>query len=175
MSAFTLVLNHSYEPLQVVGWQRAVTLLFQGKAEVIEEHDTEIHSISFSMKIPSVLRMLSMVRLKRRVPVKFTRANIFARDGCKCGYCGEKFPTEELTFDHVVPVAAGGKKTWENIITACVDCNSRKAGRTPQQAGMKLLKRPKQPVWAQCVTVTVGLRKTPDNWASYLYWTAELT
>mgnify|MGYP001562689406 FL=1 len=175
MSAFTLVLNHSYEPLQVVGWQRAVTLLFQGKAEVIEEHDTEIHSISFSMRIPSVLRMLSMVRLKRRVPVKFTRANIFARDGCKCGYCGDKFSTEELTFDHVVPVTQGGRKEWTNIITACVDCNSRKAGRTPQQAGMRLLKAPKQPVWAQVVTVTVGLRQTPENWRDYLYWTAELT
>jgi 5-methylcytosine-specific restriction endonuclease McrA len=174
MSAFTLVLNHSYEPLQVVGWQRAVTLLFQGKAEVIEEHNEEIHSISFSMKIPSVLRMLSMVRLKRKVPVKFTRLNIFTRDGWKCQYCGEKFPSEKLTFDHVVPVSQGGKKQWENIVTACVECNSHKEGRTPQQAGMKLLKKPKQPIWAQVVTVTVGLRTTPDSWRDYLYWTCEL-
>lgn len=174
MSALTLVLNSSYEPLQIVSWQRAVTLWCQGKAEVIEEHDEEIHSISFSMKIPSVLRMLTMVRLKRKIPVKFTRANIFARDGCKCGYCGEKFPTEELTFDHVNPVALGGRKSWENIMTACVPCNSRKAGRTPGQAGMRLLKTPKQPVWSQVLTVTVGIRKTPDSWRDYLYWHTSL-
>jgi len=171
----TLMLDQSYTPIQVVGWQRAVTLLFQGKVEVIEEHDEEVHSISFAIKIPSVIRMLTRLKTKRKVPVKFTRANIFARDGCKCGYCGEKKDTTELTFDHVNPVSQGGKKSWENIITACVECNSRKAGRTPQQAGMRLLKTPKQPVWAQVVTVTIGLRKTPDNWASYLYWTTELT
>lgn len=175
MSAMTLMLDQSYTPIQVVGWQRAVTLLFQGKVEVIETHDEEVHSISFAIKIPSVIRMLTRLKSRRKVPVKFTRANIFARDGCKCGYCGDKFPTEELTFDHVNPVSQGGRKTWENIVTACVDCNSRKAGRTPQQAGMRLLKTPRQPVWAQVVTVTVGLRQTPENWASYLYWTAELT
>jgi 5-methylcytosine-specific restriction endonuclease McrA len=175
MSAFTLLLNNTYEPIQVVGWQRAITLLWQGKVEVLEEHDEEIHSISFTMKIPSVLRMLMPVKLKRRVPVKFTRLNIFTRDGYKCGYCGDRFETEELTFDHVVPVSQGGKKSWDNIITACVECNSKKEGRTPQQAGMKLLKKPKQPVWAQVVTVTVGLRTTPDNWRDYLYWNAELS
>jgi 5-methylcytosine-specific restriction endonuclease McrA len=175
MSAFTLLLNNTYEPIQVVGWQRAITLLWQGKVEVLEEHDEEIHSISFTMKIPSVLRMLMPVKLKRKVPVKFTRLNIFTRDGWKCQYCGEKFESEELTFDHVVPVSQGGKKSWENIATACVECNSHKEGRTPQQAGMKLLRKPKQPIWAQVVTVTVGLRKTPENWASYLYWNVELT
>lgn len=175
MSAMTLLLNTTYEPIQIVGWQRAVTLLFQGKVEVLEEHDEEIHSISFTMKIPSVLRMLMPARIKRKVPVKFTRLNIFTRDGWKCQYCGEKFSSEELTFDHVVPVAQGGRKSWENIITACVECNSRKEGRTPQQAGMKLLKKPKQPIWAQVVTVTVGLRTTPDNWRDYLYWNCELS
>jgi len=175
MLSMTLLLNTTYEPIQVVGWQRAITLLFQGKCEVLEEHDEEIHSISFTMKIPSVLRMLMPARIKRKVPVKFTRLNIFTRDGWKCQYCGDKFSSNELTFDHVVPVTQGGRKSWENITTACVDCNSRKAGRTPQQAGMKLLKKPKQPMWSQVITVTAGLRKTPDNWASYLYWNVELT
>lgn len=171
----TLLIDQCYTPLNVISWQRAVTLLWQGKCEVLEEHDEEIHSISFSMKIPSVVRMLMPVRIRRRAPVKFTRLNIFTRDGFKCGYCGEKFETEELTFDHVVPVSQGGKKTWENIITACIDCNTRKEGRTPEQAKMKLLKKPKQPVWAQVCTVTIGLRKAPENWASYLYWNVELT
>jgi 5-methylcytosine-specific restriction endonuclease McrA len=175
MSSMTLLLNNTYEPLQVVGWQRAITLLWQGKVEVLEEHEEEIHSISFSMKIPSVLRMLLPVRIKRRAPVKFTRLNIFTRDGFKCQYCGDKFESEDLTFDHVIPVSQGGRKSWENITTACVDCNSRKEGRTPEQAKMKLLKKPKQPMWAQVVTVTMGLRQTPDTWASYLYWNVELT
>jgi 5-methylcytosine-specific restriction endonuclease McrA len=174
MSHMTLLLNNTYEPLQVISWQRAITLLWTNKVEVIEEHDEEIHSISFSMKIPSVLRMLLPVRIKRRAPVKFTRLNIFTRDQFKCQYCGNQFASEDLTFDHVVPVAQGGKKSWENIVSACVECNSKKEGRTPQQAGMKLLKKPKQPVWAQVVTVTIGLRKMPETWADYLYWTATL-
>jgi len=171
----TLVLNAHYEPLQIVTWQRAITLLWSGKVEVIEEHNEEIHSISFTMKIPSVIRMLMPVRLKRKIPVKFTRLNIFTRDNWSCQYCGEKFKSEELTFDHVKPVTQGGVKSWDNIVTACVDCNSRKAGRTPEQARMKLIRKPKQPQWAQVVTVTIGLRTMPETWRDYLYWTAELT
>lgn len=175
MSAMTLLLDHAYVPLQVVTWQRAITLLWTDKVEVLEEHDEEIHSISFSMKIPSVLRMLVPVRMRRKAPVKFTRLNIFTRDQFKCQYCGEQFESEDLTFDHVVPVSQGGKKSWENIVSACVECNSKKEGRTPQQAGMKLLKKPKQPVWAQVVTVTIGLRKMPETWRDYLYWNTTLT
>lgn len=171
----TLLLNATYEPLNVITWQRAITLIWQGKAEVLEEHEAEIHSISFSMKIPSVLRMLFPIKSRRRAPVKFTRLNIFTRDGFKCQYCGNQFESEELTFDHVVPVAQGGKKSWDNIVTACIDCNSTKEGRTPEQAGMKLLKKPKQPVWAQVVTVTVGIKTMPKTWADYLYWNVELT
>jgi 5-methylcytosine-specific restriction endonuclease McrA len=168
------MLNHSFEPVNIVGWQRAITLLWQGKVEVLEEHDEEVHSISFSMKIPSVIRMLMPSRMKRKVPVKFTRLNIFTRDGWKCQYCGDKFDSTELTFDHVVPVSQGGKKSWENIVSACVTCNSRKEGRTPEQAKMKLIKKPRCPVWAQVMTVTVGLRTTPDNWRDYLYWNVSL-
>jgi 5-methylcytosine-specific restriction endonuclease McrA len=170
----TLLLSQAYEPLQVVTWQRAITLLWSGKVEVLEEHEEEIRSISFSMKIPSVVKMLMPVRMRRKAPVKFTRLNIFTRDGFKCQYCAEQFDSEDLTFDHVKPVAQGGTKTWENIVTACVPCNSKKEGRTPEQAKMKLLKKPKQPTWAQVVTVTIGLKRTPETWRDYLYWTAEL-
>ena len=169
-----LLLNATYEPLQVINWQRAITLLWQGKVEVLEEHDKEVHSISFTMKLPSVVRMLQMVRVKRRSPVKFTRLNIFTRDGYTCQYCGDKFKSEDLSFDHVVPVAQGGKKTWDNIATACVDCNTRKEGRMPAQAGMRLIRKPKQPVWAQTITITVGIKNTPDSWRDYLYWNAVL-
>jgi 5-methylcytosine-specific restriction endonuclease McrA len=174
MSAMVLVLNASYEPLQVIDWTRAITLLWQDKVEVLEEHDQEIRSVSLTMKIPSVIRMLHMIRTKRRTPVKFTRMNVFSRDGFCCLYCGEKFTAAQLTYDHIVPVAQGGKKSWENIATACMPCNARKEGRTPEQAKMPLLRKPRQPLWAQCVTVTVGLRQTPETWKEYLYCQVEL-
>src|SRR5205085_4451708 len=112
----TLLLNASYEPLKVVHWQKAVTLWCQGKVEVISVYDREIRAVSFSFKLPSVIRLLRYIKIKRQIDyVPFSRANIYARDDHSCQYCGEVFPTSELTFDHVVPVAQGGRKDWENI------------------------------------------------------------
>ena len=137
----TLLLNASYEPLKVVHWQKAITLWCQGKVEVISVYDREIRAVSFSFKLPSVIRLLRYIKIKRRFDyVPFSRANIYARDDHRCQYCGEAFPTSELTFDHVVPVAQGGRKDWENIVTCCVTCNRRKGGRTPAEAGMHLLR-----------------------------------
>ncbi|MSO83191.1 MAG: HNH endonuclease, partial [Acidobacteria bacterium] len=114
----TLLLNASYEPLKVVNWQKAITLWCQGKVEVIAVHDREIRAVSVSFKLPSVIRLLRFVRIKRRFDyVPFSRANIYARDGHTCQYCSETMSTSELTFDHVVPVAHGGRKDWENIVT----------------------------------------------------------
>ena len=105
----TLLLNATYEPLKVVHWQKAITLLYQGKVEVISEHDREIRAVSFRIKLPSVIRLLRYIKIKRRFDyVPFSRANIYARDNHSCQYCGDQFPTSELTFDHVVPVAQGG-------------------------------------------------------------------
>ena len=121
----TLLLNSTYEPLRVVHWQKAIALLWQGKVEVLEVYDREIHGISLSIKLPAVMRLLKLVRLKdSHRAVKFSRINIFTRDGYTCQYCSRKFRTEELTFDHVIPIAKGGKKTWENITTACWRCNT---------------------------------------------------
>ena len=131
----TLLLNASYEPLKIVHWQKAVTLWCQGKVEIISVYDREVRAVSFSFKLPSVIRLLRYIRIKRRFDyVPFSRANIYARDDHSCQYCGEGFPTSELTFDHVVPVAQGGRKDWENIVTCCVTCNRRKGGRTPGEA-----------------------------------------
>ena len=142
----TLLLNASYEPLKIVHWQKAVTLWCQGKVEVISVYDREIRAVSFSFKLPSVIRLLRYIKIKRRFDyVPFSRANIYARDDHRCQYCGDGFPTSELTFDHVVPVAQGGRKDWENIVTCCVTCNRRKGGRTPAEAGMHLLRHPKRP------------------------------
>ena len=115
--------------------------------EVISVYDREIRAVSFSFKLPSVIRLLRYIRIKRRFDyVPFSRANIYARDGHTCQYCGaQAVPTGELTFDHVVPVAHGGRKDWENIVTCCVSCNRRKGGRTPEEAGMRLMRRPQRP------------------------------
>jgi len=170
----TLVLNATYEPLKVVDWQRAITLWVQGKVEIVETHDREVRSVSFSFKLPSVVRLLHFVRLRKRPVVQFTRANIYQRDDYTCQYCAESFTPEDLTFDHVVPVANGGKRGWDNIVTACEPCNRKKGARTPDEAGMTLMRKPRRPnVLAPTMKVTIGV-KTPSNWASYLYWNVEL-
>ena len=105
----TLLLNASYEPLKIVHWQKAVTLWCQGKVEIISVYDREIRAVSFSFKLPSVIRLLRYIKIKRRFDyVPFSRANIYARDDHQCQYCGDEYPTSELTFDHVMPVAKGG-------------------------------------------------------------------
>jgi 5-methylcytosine-specific restriction endonuclease McrA len=160
----TLLLNASYEPLKIVDWQKAVTLWCQRKVEVISVYDREIRGVSISFKLPSVIRLLRYIKVKRRFDyVPFSRANIYARDDHRCQYCGELFHTSELTFDHVVPVAHGGRKDWENIVTCCVQCNRS-----------KLLRVPKRPESTPAIRITVGLRNAPDSWRDYLYWNAEL-
>jgi 5-methylcytosine-specific restriction endonuclease McrA len=171
----TLLLNASYEPLKVVHWQKAVTLWCQGKVEIVSVYDREVHAVSFSFKLPSVIRLLRYIRIKRRFDyVPFSRANIYARDNHTCQYCGRQCPTAELTFDHVIPVAQGGRKDWENIVSCCVTCNRRKGGRTPQEASMRLIRQPRRPDSAPAVRITIGVRHAPESWRDYLYWNVEL-
>ena len=172
----TLLLNATYEPLKVVHWQKAITLWCQGKVEVISVYnDREIRSVSFSLKLPSVIRLLRYIKIKRNIDyVPFSRANIYARDDHSCQYCGTVFPTAELTFDHVVPVAQGGRKDWENIVTCCVACNRRKGGRTPGEAGMRLIRAPRRPDKAPAIRISVGLKNAPESWRDYFYWNMEL-
>ena len=172
----TLLLNATYEPLKVVHWQKAITLWCQGKVEVISTYDhREVRSVSFSFKLPSVIRLLRYIKIKRQIDyVPFSRANIYARDEHTCQYCADLLPSAELTFDHVVPVAQGGRKDWENIVTCCIPCNRRKGGRTPEQAGMHLIRVPKRPDKAPAIRITIGLRNAPDSWRDYFYWNVEL-
>ena len=144
-----------------------------GKVEVLEEYGREIRSVSFTIKLPSVVRLLRLVK-RPKSPVKFSRQNIYARDKYRCQYCGQKFSSEELTYDHVVPRSRGGKTEWENIVTCCVDCNRRKGGRTPSEAGMKLIKKPEKPTWIPALRITIGFREVPQSWRDYLYWNVEL-
>jgi len=168
-----LLLNITYEPLRIINWKKAITLLLLGKVEVLEEYGREIRSVSFTIRLPSVVRLLRMVK-RPKAPVKFSRQNIYARDKYRCQYCGQKFPSDELTYDHVIPRSRGGKTEWENIVTCCVDCNRRKGGRTPSEAGMKLIRKPVKPTWVPGLRITIGIRQVPQSWRDYLYWNVEL-
>jgi len=171
----TLLLNATYEPLRVVHWQKAITLWCQGKVEIVAVYDREVRSVSFSVKLPSVIRLLRRIRVRKTVDyVPFSRANIYARDRHTCQYCGVIFPTGELTFDHVVPVAQGGRKDWENIVSCCITCNRKKGGRTPEQARMRLIRAPRRPDKAPAVHLAFGITNAPDSWRDYVYWNVEL-
>lgn len=168
----TLVLDQAYRPCGVVSWMDAVTAVFNDKADVLEEYEHVIHSPTMTNK-PAVIRLRRA--FKREVkPVKFSRVNVYARDEYRCQYCGERKPTDELTYDHVLPRSRGGKTTWTNIVTCCHDCNREKKNRTPEEAGMRLLKKPVQPKAAPEIMLEFSRRSIPDAWRDYVYWTIEL-
>ena len=172
-STRTLLLTQGYEPLQIISWQRAVTLLALAKVDVVEEYEMEIRAPSIAWRVPAVVRLRKTFRRYAK-PVKFSRVNIYARDNYRCQYCAIKCTVDELTYDHVVPRSQGGKTTWENIVSACYTCNRRKANRTPVQAGMKLLSTPARPTWMPSVQIRVSARSVPDAWRDYVYWTVEI-
>jgi 5-methylcytosine-specific restriction endonuclease McrA len=170
----TLLLNATFEPLKVISWKRAMTLWCEGRVEILDTHDRELRAVTFSFRVPSIVRLLRFVKVRNRHQVKFSRANIYLRDACTCQYCARAFAPEELTFDHVVPVAQGGGRSWENIVACCVSCNRRKDNRTPAQAGMTLLHPPRRPSASAQFRVTVGVRTMPASWRDYVYWNAAL-
>ncbi|XP_011622763.1 uncharacterized protein LOC18421442 isoform X2 [Amborella trichopoda] len=137
-----LVLDISYRPINVVGWQRAICLEFMDKADVLEYYDQTVSSPSGSYYIPAVLRVPHLLQVvkKRRVKHTLSRKNIFYRDSFACQYCSS---TENLTIDHVLPISRGGEWEWENLVTACSKCNSKKGQKTLEEAKMKLIKIPK--------------------------------
>lgn len=170
----TLVLSQGYEPVNIISVQRALTLLFLGKVEVIEEYSGNVKTTSAVFKTPAVVRLLNAFRRHRKA-VKFSRVNIYGRDKYTCQYCGvKKKSISALTYDHVVPRSRGGKTTWTNIATCCSDCNRRKANRTPAEASMKLLNELVVPVATPVLVVTISKESAPDAWRDYLYWTSEL-
>ena len=172
-STRTLLLTQGYEPIQIISWQRAVTLLALEKVEVVEEYETHIRAPSIMVRVPAVVRLRKTFR-RHAKPVKFSRVNIYARDGYRCQYCAVKCSIAELTYDHVIPRSQGGKTSWENIVSACYTCNRRKANRTPVQAGMKLLNTPARPTWMPSVQIRVSTSSVPDAWRDYVYWTGEI-
>lgn len=169
----TLMLDRGFTPVGVVSWKAAITLLYQGKAKVVEEYDSIVRSAYLTINIPAVISLTENVK-KRRKPVKFSRVNVYGRDEYRCQYCGTKCGMRELTYDHVIPRAQGGKTTWTNIVSCCVGCNAKKAGRTPEQAKMRLLKKPVQPVDLPSVVIPVSMNSIPDAWRDYLWWSGKL-
>ncbi len=169
----TLLLSQGYEPVKIIPWQRAMTLLTLDKVDVVEEYDAEIRATSMILKVPAVIRLRKAFRRHAKL-VKFSRVNIYARDRYRCQYCGTKCTIDQLTYDHVIPRSRGGRTTWDNIVSCCYACNSHKANRTPAEARMTLLSTPTRPTWMPAVQIRISTRSVPDAWRDYVYWTSDL-
>jgi 5-methylcytosine-specific restriction endonuclease McrA len=201
LDSSVLVLNKFYMAVHVVSVRRAFCLLFKELAEVITlddgrynaydfaswrdvsearaafrgPDDDYVRTVHFEIQVPRVIRLLGFDRLPR-AKVKFNRRNIFARDGNRCQYCGKRFPTSELSLDHVLPRSRGGRASWENIVCACVKCNVRKGGRTPAEAGIRLIHEPSRPKTSPVLGLKLSHGKY-QSWRSFLdnaYWNVEL-
>jgi 5-methylcytosine-specific restriction endonuclease McrA len=192
-----LVLNRLWQAVNVCSVRRALTLLFQGHAQVVlngsdgsfqtysfgewrdfsaTQPDPEsVHTVSFKIRIPRVILLLVFDQLPAK-EVKFTRHNIFERDKNTCQYCGKSFDRRDLNLDHVIPRDRGGPTTWENIVCSCIRCNTRKGNRSPQEAGMRLIRKPRRPKWRPFLHVQVAL-PAHDQWKHFIdlaYWNVEL-
>jgi len=168
------VLSQGYEPIKVISWQRAITLLFQGKIEVLREYEgCDIRSSTVVIKMPAVVRILQAFRRNKK-NIKFSRVNIYARDNFRCQYCSTKMSMSDLTYDHVKPRAQGGLTEWTNIVSACNSCNAKKGNRTPEAAGMKLKCLPIKPARASAMTLRISSASAPEAWRDFCYWTDPL-
>jgi 5-methylcytosine-specific restriction endonuclease McrA len=175
-----LVLNADYlplssYPLSIWPWEAAVNAVLSDRVAVVAHHDQVARSPSVAVQLPSVVALRAYVPMKR-TPA-FTRHNVMLRDRYCCGYCGRKFPSHELTFDHIVPRAQGGKTSWTNIVMACAPCNSRKGARTPSEAGMTILWRPWQPSVPELARAAGRLPAANlyNGWRDFLYWDGDLS
>lgn len=160
-----LVLNQSYEPLHICRVRRAIVLIYENKAEMLENGSGHLHTANLDIPVPSVIRLAIMVRRPPRKEKKLTRFEIFKRDRYKCQYCGKE--SKQLTLDHVMPRFRGGEHTWENVVAACVNCNRIKAGRTPHEARMKLLSQPAPPKYNGLFYIPI-YQQIRDEWQKYL-------
>jgi 5-methylcytosine-specific restriction endonuclease McrA len=202
LDASVLVLNKLFMAIHIISVRRAFCLLCKDLAEVVsledgqfatydfatwrevseyrarhfrQEDDDWVRTVNTEIQVPRVIRLIDYDRLPKQT-VKFNRRNIFARDNNQCQYCGKKFPTSELSLDHVVPRSQGGGSTWENIVCACVSCNVKKGGRTPKEANMHLIRKPEKPKRSPMLNLKLTNRKY-QTWKSFLenaYWSVEL-
>ena len=159
-----LVLNASYEPLNVTSVRRAHVLVFKGKAEVVEELDRPLRSSTDTYPWPHVIRLVAYVRVARSVQKKISRRVLFARDGWRCAYCGQR--NGRLTLDHVVPRSRGGNSAWDNVVTSCAPCNLRKGNRLPEEVSMVLRSPPRPPT--PVLFIKLAAPSIPTGWRPYL-------
>ena len=159
------MLNATYEPLSVVPMPRAINLILAGKAEMTEASDMMLHSVSMSMPAPMVVRLLHYVRVPRNLPMPLSRRAVLLRDAFTCQYCGLQPGKEALTIDHILPRSRGGRTDWENVTTACGNCNRKKGNRLPDEAGMTILHAPTRPrFWSMALLTVPG----NEAWRKYL-------
>ncbi len=164
----------SYFPLSLWSWQDAIKAVVLDRVNIISQYDRVVHSPRIKLRLPSVIALKEYIPASRRPA--FTRFNVFLRDCFTCQYCGESFPTPELTFDHVIPRSKGGRTTWENVVTCCQVCNLIKGNRLPRQCGMIPLSPPFPPTVYE---LQENGRMFPPNylhesWRDFLYWDTEL-
>jgi 5-methylcytosine-specific restriction endonuclease McrA len=202
LDASVLVLNKLFMAVHIISVRRAFCLLCKDLAEVVNledgqfatytfaswrevseyraqhfrrEEDDWVRTSSSQIQVPRVIRLFAYEKMPKHT-VKFNRRNIFARDNNQCQYCGRKFPTTELSLDHVTPRSQGGQSTWENIVCACVSCNVRKGGRTPKQAHLSLIRKPEKPKRSPLLNLKLTHKKY-QSWKTFLdnaYWSVEL-
>jgi 5-methylcytosine-specific restriction endonuclease McrA len=168
MNTSVLVLNASYEAINICTLKRAMKMIIKGVACTEEESEREIRSPSVSMRIPLVIRLVHYVHIPRCV-VKFSRKNVFIRDQYICQYCQTQFHPPMLTLDHVLPRSRGGGTVWDNVVTACKKCNTKKGNRTPREARMFPKRNPKAPSILTYLYLNRHFRTYDPSWKKYLY------
>ena len=174
-----LVLNADYRPLSLFplslwSWQDAVAAVFLDRVTVVSSYERTVRSERVEMRLPSVIALRTYVPVSRRP--RLTRYNIYLRDGFTCQYCNVGFQARDLTFDHVVPRCRGGLTTWENIATACSDCNRRKGSMSLERSGMALARTPSRPSAMELLRLENGLAHGAlhRDWVDYVYWDSPL-
>ena len=167
MHTRTLLLSPWYIPIKVLRWQDAVKMRYEGTVEVVVEYEDEIRSPSVTWKMPAVMRLRRMPKAQKR-GIKFSRLNVYQRDGYRCQYCGNRFAVAMLSYDHVVPRAAGGRTDWLNIVTACKSCNTRKADKSCDDAGMWPLTEPRRPRSLPMQSPQIDASNAPEEWLGFV-------
>ena len=164
----------SYFPLSVWPWQETIKAVFLGRVQVVQDYDRIVRSPRWEMRLPSVICLKKYAPMERSPA--FTRFNVFLRDYFTCQYCATPHPTNDLTFDHVIPRSRGGRTTWQNVVTACSACNLTKGARLPHEAGMHPSYRPYRPNSFQLQEIGRGFPPNylHESWRDYLYWDTEL-
>ncbi|MBK7584519.1 MAG: HNH endonuclease [Myxococcales bacterium] len=166
MHTRTLVLTPWFFPHKVVRWEDAITLVYLSKVDVVIAYDDEIRSPSATFPMPAVVRLKRQISGQKR-GVKFSRINVYVRDGFTCAYCEKKLPLRQLTYDHVLPRSRGGRTEWENIVTACTPCNAKKSNKTPDESGMWPRKRPCRPRSLPLMPPLIDPKTAPIEWRDF--------